>query len=275
MLNLIFFALFQQLAAGILLPLLFISLEEIGAAFFRLLSALAAILLALAWWAHPFDNPLLNAAPNPAGITPNLILGLMAAAIAILLAGSFWIRRLKKNYLFPAAAAALAAVILASWLPPVSPALATLPAAWRAASFAGSALILGTVMSAMITGHWYLVNRRLTIQPLRIASLMFLGAAVLRLLLVIAVIAALAFSSESLAAQTAQTLLRLSGPGWLFWLRVLIGLIGPLIFAGMIYATVKIRSTQSATGMLYATVVLVFIGEAFSKFIWLFTGIPV
>ena len=271
MLNLIFFSLFLQLAIGALLPLLFISLEEIGVFFFRFMSVLIAVLLAVAWWSHPFDNPAFSSAPA----SPVLFFSLFAATIATLLLGSLAIKRVGKSYLFPALALGSALVVWVAWHFPPPPALPHASSAWRAASFSGSALMLGTVMSAMITGHWYLVNRRLTIQPLRVATQLFLGATVLRLMIVIAVMAALALSGEAIAAQSAQTLLQFSGAGWLFWLRVAIGLIGPMIFGAMIYATVKIRSTQSATGMLYAAVILVFIGEAFSKFIWLFTGIPV
>jgi hypothetical protein len=199
----------------------------------------------------------------------------MAVTIAILVVGSIWIKRIKKIYLFPAFALGLAVVVCAALFSPATQELPVPSSGWRAASFLASTLLLGTVMSAMITGHWYLVNRRLTIQPLRIATMLFLGAIVLRLVFVIAVVSVLALSREALVSQAAQALLQFSGQGWLFWLRLAIGLIGPLIFGGMIYATVKIRSTQSATGMLYATVVFVFLGEAFAKFIWLFTGIPV
>jgi hypothetical protein len=275
MLNLIFFSLFLQLAVGTLLPLLIISLEQIGAMFFRFMSGVAVVLLALAWWAHPFAHPIFNLSPRVFGDAATLILALIGAIIVILLTGSIWIQRFKKIYLFPAVALGLAVVVWVALLSPASPGAPVSSPAWRATSFLGSALVLGTVMSAMITGHWYLVNHRLTIQPLRIATLLFLGAMVLRLAFVVIVVSALALSRETLVSQAALSLLQLSGQGWLFWLRVTIGLIGPLIFGGMIFATVKIRSTQSATGILYATVVLVFLGEAFAKFVWLFTGIPV
>ncbi|MGH7494805.1 MAG: hypothetical protein ACREOO_20730 [bacterium] len=275
MLNLIFFSLFVQLAVGTLLPLFFMSLEEIGVTFFRFMSGVAALLLAIAWWAHPFAHPIFNLSPLAFSGFPHPVMGLMAATIVILLAGSIWIKRGKKIYLFPAFALGLAVVVCTALFSPASLELPVQYSGLRAASFLASALLLGTVMSAMITGHWYLVNRRLTIQPLRIATVLFLGATVLRLVLVIAVVSVLALSRETLVSQAAQALLQFSGQGWLFWLRFAIGLIGPLVFGGMIYATVKIRSTQSATGMLYATVVFVFLGEAFAKFIWLFTGIPV
>jgi hypothetical protein len=43
--------------------------------------------------------------------------------------------------------------------------------------------------------------------------------------------------------------------------RILIGLVGPAIIAWMVWQTARIRSTQSATGILYAGVVLAFLGE--------------
>ena len=43
--------------------------------------------------------------------------------------------------------------------------------------------------------------------------------------------------------------------------RWLIGLVGPAIIAWMVWQAAKIRSTQSATGMLYVGVILTFFGE--------------
>jgi hypothetical protein len=59
-----------------------------------------------------------------------------------------------------------------------------------------------------------------------------------------------------------------------FMARVTIGLVIPLIFGFMIWGTVKIRSTQSATGILYATIIMVLIGEAFAQFLSNLIGIP-
>ena len=44
-------------------------------------------------------------------------------------------------------------------------------------------------------------------------------------------------------------------------MRVLFGLAGALLLGIMAYRTVVIRSTQSATGILYAAVVFVLVGE--------------
>ena len=62
--------------------------------------------------------------------------------------------------------------------------------------------------------------------------------------------------------------------GFFFWQRVAIGLVAPAILAVMVDQTVRIRSTQSATGLLYVAVVLVVIGEMISRFLYVAAGIP-
>ena len=51
------------------------------------------------------------------------------------------------------------------------------------------------------------------------------------------------------------------------WLPVRwgLGLLGPLLLAGMAWQTARIRSTQSATGILYVVVILCFVGELTSQ----------
>lgn len=275
MLNFIFFALFTHLAVGAILTVLLISLEEIGTMFFRFMSWLVAILLALALLAQPLYKQIPNSLFQLPATSGTLALGLVLAAAAVLMLGSVWVKRVGKSYLLLAFALGLSVLVLISYFYPVAEGRFQAAFGLRAFSFVGSALMLGSVLGAMITGHWYLVNHKLTIQPLRMAALLFLGATVLRVLFIIALMLYAAFSNETTLAESARALLSFSGNGILFWARCLIGLLGPLVFAFMIYETVKLRSTQSATGMLYATIVLVFIGEAFSKFLWFFTGIPV
>lgn len=275
MLNFIFFALFTHLAVGALLTVLLISLEEIGATFFRFMSWLVAALLGLALLAQPLHEQRPDALFNLPQGSNVLAFGLLILELTILIAGSFLVKRLGKSYLIVAFALGLAVLVVVSYFYPIAEGTSQAAFGLRAFSFVGSAVMLGSVLGAMITGHWYLVNHKLSIQPLRLASLLFLSATLVRVLFVIAVMLYSVFSAEQMLAESARALLSFSGRGLLFWARCAIGLIGPLIFAFMIYETVKIRSTQSATGMLYATVVLVFIGEAFSKFLWFFTGIPI
>ena len=48
----------------------------------------------------------------------------------------------------------------------------------------------------------------------------------------------------------------------------------PAVLTVLVDRTVKIRSTQSATGLLYVAVVFVLIGELISRFLHLSAGIP-
>ncbi len=271
-LKLIFFSLFAHLAIGALVPLLFISIDEMGTMFFRLISVLSLVLLACALWAYPFaDFSLVMpfTASNPLG---SQILTLLLASICFLLLTIFLLQRGGKIFATLAMLSGLAAM---SMLALTYPHAGTAPGWMMAGSFISSTLLLGSVLGTMITGHWYLVNRKLTIRPLQIATWVFIGIAALRAILVFATVALLMNSSQSSLAETTRSLLDFSMPGILFWARVAFGLIMPLVFGWMIWSSVKVRNTQSATGILYATIILVLAGEAFSKYLYLFTGIPV
>jgi hypothetical protein len=271
-LKLIFFSLFTHLAIGALVPLLFISVNEMGAMFFRLISSLAILLLACAFWAHPFAEisfamPFVSSSP-----IAGQIVTLLTASLFFLVLTIFLLNRGGKIY---AALAIIAGLAATAKLAFAFPNAATVPGWMTASSFMSAALMLGSVLGTMITGHWYLVNRKLTIRPLQLATWVFIGIAGLRTILVIATVLLLSGSSHAALAETARGLLDFSAAGILFWTRVGFGLAAPLLFGWMIWSAVKVRNTQSATGILYATIVLALIGEAFAKYLYLFTGIPV
>ena len=52
----------------------------------------------------------------------------------------------------------------------------------------------------------------------------------------------------------------------------LVGLVGPAILAGLAWQTAKIRSTQSATGILYVVVIMVFLAEVVSMVLFRVSG---
>jgi hypothetical protein len=62
---------------------------------------------------------------------------------------------------------------------------------------------------------------------------------------------------------------------WL-WLPVrwLVGFVAPLIFGLMAYSAARIRSTQSATGILYVASVCVILGELVGVLLARQTGLP-
>ena len=58
----------------------------------------------------------------------------------------------------------------------------------------------------------------------------------------------------------------------LHWLA---GIVGVGLLAGLTWQTLKIPNTQSATGILYAAVILAFIGELMSQLLSAATHYPV
>ncbi len=143
-----------------------------------------------------------------------------------------------------------------------------------ALSIAGSlssSLILGAVLVSMILGHWYLVDASLSIAPLRAGALWLWIAVLLRWAVVVAVLFFGGF--EVLKVGRAADLIFSTG-GLFFLFRTLMGLIAPLLLTGLIWQTVKMRSTQSATGLLYVASFLVLFGESFSQFLFVATGYP-
>jgi hypothetical protein len=63
--------------------------------------------------------------------------------------------------------------------------------------------------------------------------------------------------------------------GIFFWQRVLFGLGGPALLSYLTWETAKIRSTQSATGILYVDFFTVVVGEVLAKYLLLATRVPV
>lgn len=123
---------------------------------------------------------------------------------------------------------------------------------WIADAFTAAAL-LGSLMGAMLLGHWYLTATGMSLAPLEHSVRIARWAVALRLLLVVGsvFVADAAIRDASLQTHLVWTLLR--------WLA---GLAGPLLLSALALGTLRYRNTQSATGVLFAGVILAFIGEA-------------
>ena len=134
-----------------------------------------------------------------------------------------------------------------------------------------SSLMLGAVLVSMILGHWYLVDTSLSIAPLRDGTRWLVVAVLLRWAIVAAVLFYGGF--EALKVSRAADFIFSTG-GLFFMFRTLMGLVAPLLLTGLIWQTVKIRATQSATGLLYVASFLVLFGESFSQFLLVATGYP-
>src|SRR5260221_11410108 len=66
----------------------------------------------------------------------------------------------------------------------------------------------------------------------------------------------------------------LSVSGVFFWQRVLFGLAGPALLSYLTWETAKIRSTQSATGILYVDFFTIVVGEGLAKYLLFATSGP-
>jgi hypothetical protein len=121
-----------------------------------------------------------------------------------------------------------------------------------AANSLSSGLLLGGTVTAMLVGHSYLISPGLTLRPL----LTMLAVCLVALLLRIAI---LGWGIQTWHAN--EELPSISD--YLIWLipRWAIGVGGPLVFGTMAFLSARIRSTQSATGILYVVVICTFLGE--------------
>lgn len=132
-----------------------------------------------------------------------------------------------------------------------------------------SALLLGATTLAMMLGHWYLVTPKLSISPLkRYAG----GYILLTGWMALQVIAAYFLSYRSGLSNGIPLVVEREFIFILF--RVAWGLLVPLGMAYFIWETVRMRSTQSATGILYAAMVCTLMGEGMGIYLTLQTGFP-
>lgn len=117
-------------------------------------------------------------------------------------------------------------------------------------SFPYSAFLLGTATTAMLMGHWYLISPTMSLQPLQRLLVAFFVALGLR---------AATAGAELWFWQGGIS----SDPTAIVWLllRWGVGLVGPAVLGWMAWQSARIRSTQSATGILYVVVIFTFIGE--------------
>lgn len=106
----------------------------------------------------------------------------------------------------------------------------------------------GGVFAAMILGHWYLVTPKLPEAPLVMLSRLLLAVVALQLAFFVVSVALGGGSGGGPFAP-------LTGPWALFvWLRLIVGLVFPLVVSWAAIQTARTRSMESATGLLYINV---------------------
>jgi protein NrfD len=142
------------------------------------------------------------------------------------------------------------------------------------ASFLSSAAMLGGACTAMILGHWYLILPSMQVSHLQSIVKLHIGSMMVRVAVVgAAVVFAIATWQPGLGPSFRHYIM--SVDGIFFWQRVAFGLAGPAVLSYLTWETAKIRSTQSATGILYVDFFTVVVGEVLAKYIILATRVPV
>jgi hypothetical protein len=239
MLRSIVFTTLGQLATGILVFIALIPPSRIGKGFGRFHTALALALWILAAWGS---------------FNPGFWILLILLVLACVFAGSdaayypfLLLGIVASFYILMAgdlAAKGMEGAVLAH-IPPV--------------------LVLGASAVAMLLGHWYLVTPKLSINYLKVITIGLLFAILLRSGLLI----------DTVLTHRAV----LNGNhfyemyGIFFWQRIILGLALTFVLSVMTYFCVRIRSTQSATGILYVVVVFCLVGELIGSYLFMKTGI--
>jgi len=276
-LSTVLFLFLAHLGVGIALTLLFVS-REAGVKFFRFNAGLAAILLVIAL-AFAFRD--LNAARPLGANAVNIGLSLVALVVSTALVVLYWaiVGRLFTRF----RTAILALAVIAGLFAIASQAIdlsagRSLPfRVLTVASFLTSAAMLGGACTAMILGHWYLVIPSMQVSHLQSIVRVHIGSMVARVMVVGAAVwyaLATAYAANPVVGPTFRRYI-MSVDGIFFWQRVLFGLAGPAVLSYLTWETAKIRSTQSATGILYVDFFTVVVGEVLAKYIVLATHVPV
>lgn len=130
--------------------------------------------------------------------------------------------------------------------------------------FLSSAFYFGIINYAMILGHYYLVVPRLSEKPLVRSMEMTWGISLVK------IIASVYFTIKASAFFSENTEL---GAGYMFnWLmltmRYLWGYVAIVILSIFGWKLSKIRSTQSATGIMYVMVFFAIVGEIISIYLF-------
>ena len=261
-----------HLGVGIVFTLALVS-REAGVKFFRFNAGLAAILIAIAL-AFLQGQEGLDRREGLEGI------GLVALAVSEAAIVLYWatvgraLTRIRPAIVLVAVGGGVAALVLQAFAISAGDSLPI--RLLTVASFLSSAALLGGTCTAMILGHWYLVIPSLEVRHLQSIVKVQVGSLVVRIAVVgAAVFAGLALFEAGPAADVGNFRHYITSlDGIFFWQRVLFGLAGPAVLSYLTWETAKIRSTQSATGILYVYLFTVVVGEVLAKYLLLSTRVP-
>jgi DMSO reductase anchor subunit len=258
----IFFLVFSQLTVGGLALMRLVPAAEIGKGFFRTCASIYLLiwLLVLAGleWSRPWE-----------------CLGFALFTLLFLVYyASLWGEWLPdSSRLLDITSLIGFGAVVASALSYSAGEFPTAEAGIHVANFLFSTLSLGSAMSGMLLGHWYLVTPELSLVPIKRLTGILVGSLIVQGALLV-----LTMSPELGAVPTAllprvQMLLRVD-PYFLLG-RTLVGLVGTFGLAVLTMWLLQEGSTQAATGFLYTAVLTVTVGELMARFLFYVSSVPV
>jgi|SRR5579862_8620411 len=142
----------------------------------------------------------------------------------------------------------------------------TAPGFFDAAAVSGT-LLLGATTVGLVLGHWYLLMRRLSFEYLLLFARIVLGAIALRALVMLVTISALGTADPDLAGVFLPSLWSPHGNLFFLVMRILWGLVLPLVLGLMVLRCAMEKDNQPATGLLYVLEICVLFGELFAAYL--------
>ena len=261
----VLFLFLAHLAIGIIFTLVFVS-RDAGVKFFRFNAGMAALLVVAAFAFRPPETT----ADTAGRIAVGALLVFEAAVVLYwLIVGRLfaWLR----SWLIGGAIAAGAVALLAQAF---SGNLVFGLQVMAVLSFFSSAFLLGATCTAMVLGHWYLVIPSMQVSHLQSIVKVHVASMIVRVVVVAtAIFVGIEAWEPGLGPNFSRYIFSIAGI--FFWQRVLFGLAGPAVLSFLTWETAKIRSTQSATGILYVDFFTVVVGEVLAKYLFLATHVAV
>jgi hypothetical protein len=191
----------------------------------------------------------------------------LAAFVILAVAYVFVLRRGRRT--LPVAVLALSAAALAliaaavGWAPT---AVDSIPLIVQLGVLAAAT---GGSMAALVLGHWYLVTPRLSERPLILLTR--IQAVIIGVQLTLFVVWTTIEGGPGQEPFRSFT----TGPVVFVWLRLLVGLLFPLVLAWMSLRTAMTRSMESATGLLYLALAAVVSGTIAAAALYVGSGLLV
>ena len=253
--------LLHLMALGTAASIAFVPFREIGKYYFKfhstlvLVTVVAAVLLGKPWAQLSGGGPIAAIA----GVMAMVFAAAVLVENMVVRASTDMLRR--DALLFPVSIG-VTFVVLSAFAGRESQPLQGLLLAFH---FLTCAAVLGTVLTAMSTGHWYLSNAKLPFEILIGLSRFFIGSLVAKAV-ISAVYAATRFSDYR---RLEDFDLLVMGT------RVLARILMAAALGGMALSCAKRKANQSATGILYVDFFTVVVGEVLAKYLLLATRVPV